>query len=1001
MKRFLSAFISILLVTVICMSQIISAAAVDGGSFAKTQGEKAVRTILLYICGADLEEDCAMATYNLKQVLNAEFSADEEVRCLVMTGGSFEWYLEGEYLRDPDDLGLSFNEYTGAYTISYEYNQLWEAKGADDPEHPSTLTLLDADGITGAPGMAVPSEEELMTDPETLKAFINYGVMNYPAEKYDLILWDHGGGPTGGFGQDEHDYWVYMTFADIIDALSDNLVVDADSDGVPDGRFDFIDFDACLMSSVELCFALADSTDYYIASPETEPGYGQYYTEWLNQLGEEPDYDTFELGKIIVDSFMDFYTTGEGEGDFGTLSVIDLQKLIARDSGFVGSLADLQAVLDAQVHTKDASGETLFYDELASVRDSIHYNENNCIDLGNLASLLSISVLELSDELNPDWSNAYTQISCRILQTLSQSEENDIIYARGSDSIETGFLVYRDEYGNIQLGTMPVSGIYIGFLSDNADTDFAVEYFDAISGALEKMPDGDRKDFLTAYRDTVVDYALIKCTGQAVSRMINSEGYDKSEIDFDSVYEYWNQVPSYYPDDSYSQWNRKIKQLFDCKTDGLSDDAKAWIDGIIRQQADETITQSDITVDKVRYDYGDEYILHLNGVNERVVQGAEREIYAELPALEAYIDKYQEKNRPYLEYAGQLSVGTVFGMIDDSMYDPEADSEDTGVVSSWRLSTFEQKWYAVCDADENNHVAAIHKMDENSVQIPAFYGSFEDPRAVYLEFRYVNDEDDLTLDTIWYLTPNGSVRGTKAKELADELTVYPMIYASTYFRSFCLPISETPFTITKENYNSIRLIYTDIAVISDIRDVDDDGNAFYAFASVTDLYGNQIDVTDKIYEPDRELFDIRPAVIRSGIAGSEELVPVVEYDGQVLEEGVDYTWEKRHSSESFTEPGSYSIIVTGKGQYTGRYYMTFVIVAPVIKGDADGDGTVTVFDATAIQRTLVSLPVESFNEIAADVDGDGALTIFDATFIQRRLVGLSCPDGIGQPIASV
>ena len=36
------------------------------------------------------------------------------------------------------------------------------------------------------------------------------------------------------------------------------------------------------------------------------------------------------------------------------------------------------------------------------------------------------------------------------------------------------------------------------------------------------------------------------------------------------------------------------------------------------------------------------------------------------------------------------------------------------------------------------------------------------------------DEDDPVLDTIWYLTANGSVRGTKAKELTDELTVYPM-----------------------------------------------------------------------------------------------------------------------------------------------------------------------------------------------------------------------------------
>ena len=717
MKRLLSVFICFLLIAVIGLSQTVSAASI--GSSVGTQGEKAKRTILLYICGSDLEEGSAMATHNLKQIMKARFSADEDLKCVVMTGGSYEWYLESEYLRDPDDLGLAVFEDTDEYTISGEYNQLWEARGADDPDHPSTLTLLDADGITGAPGTAVPSEEELMTDPEVLKAFINYGVMNYPAEKYDLILWDHGGGPTGGYGLDEHDYWSYMTFADIIDALSDNLVVDANSDSVPDGKFDFIDFDACLMSSVELCFALADYTDYYIASPETEPGYGQYYTAWLNQLGRDPDYDTFELGKIFVDSFMDFYSTGEGTGDYGTLTVIDLQKLIAPETGFVSDLSALQAVMDAQVHTKDAAGETLFYDELASVRDSIQYASGNFIDLGNLVSLLSVDVLEQSDEPNPDWSNDYTEIACRILRTLSQSEENDIIYAGWTDGMETDFLVYRDENGNLKLGKMPVSGLYISFLSDNVMPDFVMEYHDAVSGALEVMPQSDRKEFLSAYMDTVVDYALIKCTGQAVSTMINKNGYNKNEIDFDSVYEYWNQVPSFYPDASYSQWNQKIKNLFALKPDGLSDDTKVWIDGIIRQQANEAITLDDITVDRVRCDYGDEYILHLNGVNERVVQYAEREIFAELPALEEYIDKYQANNRLYLEYAGMLSVGTVFGSIEDSTYsDPDAGSSEYAHTTDWRLSAFDQKWFAISDADGNNHVAAIHEYKENSVKIP-------------------------------------------------------------------------------------------------------------------------------------------------------------------------------------------------------------------------------------------------------------------------------------------
>ena len=57
-----------------------------------------------------------------------------------------------------------------------------------------------------------------------------------------------------------------------------------------------------------------------------------------------------------------------------------------------------------------------------------------------------------------------------------------------------------------------------------------------------------------------------------------------------------------------------------------------------------------------------------------------------------------------------------------------------------------------------------------------------------------------------------------------------------------------------------------------------------------------------------------------------------------------------------------------------------------VRGDADGDGEVTITDATAIQRCLAAFSVKSFNERAADVDGDG-LTILDATAIQRYLAG--------------
>ena len=72
------------------------------------------------------------------------------------------------------------------------------------------------------------------------------------------------------------------------------------------------------------------------------------------------------------------------------------------------------------------------------------------------------------------------------------------------------------------------------------------------------------------------------------------------------------------------------------------------------------------------------------------------------------------------------------------------------------------------------------------------------------------------------------------------------------------------------------------------------------------------------------------------------------------------------------------------------------IPSSLLLGDVDGEGEVTILDATYIQRWLASLPIDSFNEDAADADGDGEVSILDATAIQRFLAGLPTSEGIGE-----
>ena len=71
-------------------------------------------------------------------------------------------------------------------------------------------------------------------------------------------------------------------------------------------------------------------------------------------------------------------------------------------------------------------------------------------------------------------------------------------------------------------------------------------------------------------------------------------------------------------------------------------------------------------------------------------------------------------------------------------------------------------------------------------------------------------------------------------------------------------------------------------------------------------------------------------------------------------------------------------------------------------GDTDTDGTVTVLDATNVQRKLVELKISGCKYIdrLGDFDNDG-LTVTDATWIQRYIAQISTPYPVGGKLLNV
>ncbi len=229
-------------------------------------------TLLVYMCGTDLESKYGMASNDLGEMASSNLS--DKINIIVYTGGCLGWKTSG---------------------ISNNTNQIYRVKKGGLEQ------LVSDDGA------------KPMTDPNTLSSFIRWGKEKYPADRYELILWDHGGGSVSGYGYDEKfKKSGSMNLSNINKALKDGGVT-----------FDFVGFDACLMATAETALMLNNHADYMIASEETEPGIGWYYTNWLNKLSENTSMPTIEIGKNIIDDFVSECNRKCG-GQKTTLSIIDL-----------------------------------------------------------------------------------------------------------------------------------------------------------------------------------------------------------------------------------------------------------------------------------------------------------------------------------------------------------------------------------------------------------------------------------------------------------------------------------------------------------------------------------------------------------------------------------------------------------------------------------------------------------------------------------------------------
>lgn len=137
-----------------------------------------------------------------------------------------------------------------------------------------------------------------MGDPLTMKDFITWGKTNFPADRYVLVIWDHGNGwrrsqrayGSRGFSYDDESGNSINTWQ-IGQALGSE-------------HFDIVAWDCSLMQMMEVAYELKDNCDYVAGSEESPPAEGYPYDAVFAGFRDNPNGSTANLSKGFVDGMV-------------------------------------------------------------------------------------------------------------------------------------------------------------------------------------------------------------------------------------------------------------------------------------------------------------------------------------------------------------------------------------------------------------------------------------------------------------------------------------------------------------------------------------------------------------------------------------------------------------------------------------------------------------------------------------------------------------------------
>jgi hypothetical protein len=182
--------------------------------------------------------------------------------------------------------------------------------------------------------------EEDFDDPAVLTNAVKSVFSTYPAERRGLILWDHGGAWSGGFGGDEQNGTRApqgMPFQTVAQAVRAGLT----GAGVT-APLDFLAFDTCLLGSPEVASAFSGVANVYLADAEIDYGAGWDYTKTFTWLAAHPGASAAELARQEVAFWQAHHAADPVDVLFGSHVALDLTALPAFEASIAALVTSVQ-----------------------------------------------------------------------------------------------------------------------------------------------------------------------------------------------------------------------------------------------------------------------------------------------------------------------------------------------------------------------------------------------------------------------------------------------------------------------------------------------------------------------------------------------------------------------------------------------------------------------------------------------------------------------------------